>query len=275
MSTRGIIARATGPEGQFAGRYIHWDNYPTNRGPQLWRMLHDEFKNDVEKMLVYLIDKHPAGWSTLDNSSETGKRECYCHPKRKRDAEEGFLFTHETFARGEDGGAEWWYAFDAENNRLFIRDISDKEDLPPIDLTGPEPNWEFLECGGPDENWRRCKHYAYKHIPALKDPRIGMKTYLGQEPFEFHNAIAVIVGGKRFKMTGSGGNAAYLRQSGAIRIGEPLPSNAWVSTVIAGNGRRLEIPTAIQENGKFIPYKGVTWVMPPIKTIEHETLVGL
>jgi hypothetical protein len=34
-----------------------------------------------------------------------------------------------------------------------------------------------------------------------------------------------------------------------------------------------DIPTAIQENGKFTPYKGVTWVMPPIKTIEHETLV--
>jgi hypothetical protein len=117
MSTRGIIARTTGHEGQFAGRYLHWDNYPTNRGPQLWRMLHDEFKNNVEKMLVYLIDKHPAGWSTLDNAPETGKRECYCHPKRKRDAEKGFLFTHETFARGDNGGAEWLYVYLAGDER--------------------------------------------------------------------------------------------------------------------------------------------------------------
>ena len=271
MSTRGIIARVTGAEGQFEGRYIHWDNYPTNRGKQLWAMLHGEFESNVEKMLVCLIDKHPAGWSTLDNSSDTGKRECYCHPKRKRDADdEGFLFTHETFAKGEDGGAEWLYAFDSENNRLFIRDLNHKEDLEPIDLAGPEPEWSVIECG---QNFERCHHYAGAHIPALKNTRIGMKTYLGREPFEFHDAIAVIVNGKRFKMTGSGGNAAYLRQSGAIRISEPLLPNAWVSTVIAGNGRRLDIPTAIQENGKFIPYKGVTWVMPPIKTIEQETLV--
>lgn len=270
MSTRGIITRAGEHEGQFAGVYMHWDNYPTHRGPQLWRMLHEQFKSNVEKFLEYVIDKHPAGWSTLSPSNETGKPECYCHPKRKRDAEPGFLYTHETFAQGSDGGAEWLYVFDAKYNRLYIRDLNHKEDLEPIDLAGPEPDWLKLECG---ENLERCHHIAAKHFPDLKNSRIGTATYLGKEPFELPDAIAVIVGGKRFKMTGSGGNAAYLRQSGATRSAQPLPPDVWVSTVVARHGKRLDIPTAIQRNGRFLVYPGVTWVMPPIKTIEHETLV--
>ncbi len=274
MSTRGIIARATGTEGQFAGRYMHWDNYPTNRGEQLWAMLHGEFKSNVEKMLVYLIDKHPAGWSSLNPSSETGKPECYCHPKRKRQAEEGFLFTHETFAKGEDGGAEWLYAFDAENNKLFIRDIRHKEDLAPIDLAGPEPNWELLECGGPDENWRRCSHYAWKHFPELQGTcDLGTQTFLGRAPFRLSDAIGFIVNGKRVKATGSGGDADFLRCTSRHAGLPQLPPRTWIATVVHANGKRTDVPVAIRDSEGERPFPGVKWIFPPTLVNPNETVV--
>ena len=104
MSTRSVIARVGKNEGEFSGRYIHWDGSPTTRGPLLWKMFHQEFKGDLSAMLVYLIDKHPAGWSSLEN------RECYCHPSRSkrpefktRPAEEPQEFTQEHIKKGRYG----------------------------------------------------------------------------------------------------------------------------------------------------------------------------
>src|SRR5713226_5807787 len=67
MSTRSVIARVGEHEGQFSGRYVHADGYPTGMGAFLWNALHGHFKNDLGKMLVYLIDASHAqyGWSAL------------------------------------------------------------------------------------------------------------------------------------------------------------------------------------------------------------------
>ena len=67
MSTNGIIARSTG-EGTFEGVYHHWDSYPNEGlGQFLIRILTGHFKKDLARMLCFLIDEHPAGWSTIVN----------------------------------------------------------------------------------------------------------------------------------------------------------------------------------------------------------------
>lgn len=67
MSTRGAIARATGV-GQFAGRYHHWDSYPSGLGATLHELYNGFFACDVRAMLRTLIDEHPAGWSTINGA---------------------------------------------------------------------------------------------------------------------------------------------------------------------------------------------------------------
>jgi hypothetical protein len=63
MSTRSIIAR---PEGDgFAGRYCHWDGYPTCRGAQIWEAM-KELDGDVEKLIGYAIrEDDPGYWSSF------------------------------------------------------------------------------------------------------------------------------------------------------------------------------------------------------------------
>src|SRR5882724_1099819 len=67
MSTRSIIAKVGEHKGQFAGRYVHADGYPTGMGATLWSLLHGHFQNDLSKMLKYLIDAPHAvaGWSAI------------------------------------------------------------------------------------------------------------------------------------------------------------------------------------------------------------------
>lgn len=88
MSTRAAIARPTN-EGEgaitFAGRYHHFDGYPSGLGAVLFDLYHGHFDRDLDKMLTVLIDDHPGGWSTVwgDFSMEPGYREtlngtCVC-----------------------------------------------------------------------------------------------------------------------------------------------------------------------------------------------------
>lgn len=82
MGTRGVIARITENE-SFLGRYHHWDSYPTALGKTLWDVYHGHFKRDLNRMLKYLIDDHPAGWSTIndkDFSLAPGYRELFAGP---------------------------------------------------------------------------------------------------------------------------------------------------------------------------------------------------
>lgn len=64
MGTRGAIARPTAAGG-FEGRYHHWDSYPTGLGRSLFDVRKRFFGGDTEAMLKYLIDDHPAGWSSI------------------------------------------------------------------------------------------------------------------------------------------------------------------------------------------------------------------
>jgi hypothetical protein len=294
MSTNGIIARSTG-EGTFKGRYHHWDSYPSGLGVALVELYRGHFKHDLTHMLTVLLDQHPAGWSTIvqkdfglkpgytnvgsrpdgmsieefQNQPLNRRLQCYCHGARH---EEDFLHDEKS-----DCGAEWAYVFDEDEKVLHVLDRQKHEvsgeyhwqDVGRIDLaTEDEINWTAIECG---ENFERCSHYAWYHNLLPKTSNLGTQTWLGNCPLEFHDAIAFIVDGKRYKATGSGGNSNYLRHM----AGKNLLPDVWVSSVISGNGKRLEIPVAkITKDDGRVPLSGVQWVFPPTSKTQKETVVG-
>jgi hypothetical protein len=289
MSTNGIIARSTG-EGTFQGRYHHWDSYPSGLGTALIDLYRGHFKRDLTRMLDVLLDEHPAGWSTIVHKDFTLKPgytnvaqrpeqmsiaefqnqplqrrpHCYCHGHRH---EEGFLCDEKS-----DCGASWAYVFDEDEKVLHILDRQKHEvsgeyhwqEVARIELDSEdEINWTAIECG---ENFERCGHYAWYHNLLPKTSNLSTQTWLGNRPLELHDVVAFIVNGKRYRATGNGGNSNYLRKM----TGKNLPPDTWISSVIAGNGRRLEFPVArILQDGKQVPYDGVTWIYPPTKKTQR------
>jgi hypothetical protein len=288
MSTRSLIARVGVHEGQFRGRYVHADGYPTGMGSTLWTALHGHFKNNLSAMLAYLIDAPHAvcGWSAIVGknfslkpgytwqkaTADGAKYEVYSkHPNYMRPqcfagrpGEEPYTFTEKNLEGGTD--IEWLYIFDEVERKLFVRDVSAKEDVAIIDLNGDEPDWSEVECG---ENFERCSHYAWAHGLLPKTSNLSTQTWLGNRPLEFRDAIAFLVGGKRYKATGSGGDAEFMNRCTAH------PKGPWVATVVAGNGCRRDIPVAARtSNGEYLPLSGVTWIYPPTKnTHGRETKV--
>jgi hypothetical protein len=222
-------------------------------------MLHERFHDDLASMLRYIIDQHSAGWSQVGT-------ECYCHPRRDRDAETApYWITEKEMA---DTDIEWVYAFDEENHRLYIRDIRNREDAGIVELAEPEPDWLKIECG---EELERCRHYAWVHFPETRNmSNLSTQTYLGKREFEFQDAIAFMVNGKRYQNTGSGGNSSYLNRCASSK--RLWPHELWIQTVKAGNGHSIDMPVAYCAKEGYKPYRGVTWVFPPTKDNPSETL---
>jgi hypothetical protein len=229
----------------------------------LWKIIHEEFKGDLKAALAYLIDQHPAGWSSLEN------RNCYCHPSRSKDAdfkkhkpEPAQIFTHENVVK-PDTDIEYLFIFDEEKNRLFVRDVAyDAESL--AELAEPEPDWRIIECG---EHFKRCKHYAWFHKLLPRTSNLSTETWLGLRPLEFHDAVAFIINGKRWVSTGCGGNSNFLNQASGTRH----PHDVWVATVKAKNGKRIDVPVARIVKGEYKPLPGVVWVFPPTVKEPNET----
>jgi hypothetical protein len=285
MSTRGIIARTNGAEGQFIGRYVHADSYPTGLGAYLWKLFHGHFHRDLTAMLRILVDEHPAGWSSLvgkdfrlnpgytwelatrgasfevySKRPDYRRPQCYCHGMRH---EEPQVFTHEDL-KENNAGLEWLYVFDEAENRLFIRDLGHGEELI-VELGDPEPDWKLVECG---PELKRCSHYAWVHFPEMEGTNLSTLAYLGKAKLEMRDAIAFIVNGKRYQNTGCGRHSSFVMRGCENRF----PPDLWIATV-ARNGRRRDIPVAKIRNGKYTPYSGVSWVYPPTKDNPNETVV--
>jgi hypothetical protein len=155
VSTRSVIARVGEHERQFAGRYVHADGMPTSMGAELWKLYNGFFKRDLSKMLAYLIGaKHAlCGWSgivgkdfklkpgyTWHNairdrasyevySKRPDCRRPQCFAGRPDEQEEPYLFTEKDLEIGTD--IEWVYAFDENDHKLHIRDVSAKAGLDP------------------------------------------------------------------------------------------------------------------------------------------------
>ena len=66
MGTRGFIGRTTEPNESVPGVYHHWDSYPSGLGSTLYAVIRGHFRGDIAAALAYLIDDHPAGWSTIN-----------------------------------------------------------------------------------------------------------------------------------------------------------------------------------------------------------------
>lgn len=268
MSTRSIIARIGKNEGEFSGVYNHSDGMPRTQGPVLFQIIASEFKGDLKSALRYLIDEHPAGWSSIIPEH----RRCFCHPENANDPEfrerEPALACTFTL---KDSDAQWLYVFDKENMRLYVRDIRhDSEHIVEL-AAAEEPDWTVIECG---ENFERCGHYAWVHglLPHTSD--LSTRTWLEFQPLEFRNAIAFVVKGKRYKATGSGGSSDFYNSHPGFARTKPFPTQTWVSDVVAPNGRRAQMVVAsISPDGKYTPYPGVTWIYPPTKDNPKETEV--
>ena len=164
MSTRGCIARIDG-EG-FTGRYHHWDSYPRGLGATLFKLRNEHFRGDTDATLRFLIDDHPAGWSTINNKDftlepgfamEGPQPLCYCHGERSEKAQVV------TQANASGSGVEYAYCFPPNGKRMLILSSyrangekmvgwfggGDPEStwsaIADIDLDGPEPDWKGIE----------------------------------------------------------------------------------------------------------------------------------
>lgn len=174
MSTRGCIARITGPS-TFAGRYHHWDSYPEGLGKALYEAYNGHFKKDVKAMLKYLIDDHPAGWSSILRGNfdvapgyDGAGPNCYCHGSRSEEAAPQL-----TEQDASDVGVEYVYAFNPETNIMLILSSHLKEGgakmigmfgsgakgkdvdwriIGRVDLNGPVPDSLWAKFGQDDED---------------------------------------------------------------------------------------------------------------------------
>lgn len=280
MSTNGCILRKT--ESGASGVYHHWDSNPTSLGKALWATLHGHFKGDLDKMLEFLIDQHPAGWSTIcgkDFKLKPGYGDSMKgHPK---DHGEGFAAAYAKYLklphiarpqcfchgiRHESAQVitladklEWSYVFDS---RVELLDVYNNSDLvASLPLNGPEPDWRVIECGA---DFGRCHHCAYVHFPELKgtaSERLGTAAYLGRRPLEFRDADRYRIDGKVYTKGGSGHSSSISH----MFPGEHYAAdNLWIESVVSKNGRRKNVPVAVVNQGNYEPYPGVEWLFPEL-----------
>lgn len=151
MSTRATIARIRGDG--FAGVYHHFDGYPSGLGATLFKRAQEV---EVGDMLHFLIDEHPAGWSTIndadwaappgfsENGFSTEGPACYCHGGRSEGA---MTITHE-----DDTDAAWAYVLDAHAKTMAVLERADGGRVlgffwrprAVVALSGPEPDWASM-----------------------------------------------------------------------------------------------------------------------------------
>ena len=103
---------------------------------------------------------------------------------------------------------------------------------------------------------------------------MSTQKWFEREPLEMRDAVAVIVGGKTLKLTGSGGDADFLNRANRhFNPGCPaFPSGTWVATCVHKNGRRVEIPIAKRVDNKFVALPGVAWIYPPTKSNPQQVM---
>ncbi len=133
-----------------------------------------------------------------------------------------------------------------------------------------KPDFADVECDIQSGKYSRCNHYAWYHKLVPKTCNLSTQTWLGKRPLEMRDAIAVEIGGKILKLTGSGGDADFLNKAnfrtGRMNANTPLfPSGTWVATCVYNNGRRVELPIAKRVDRDYQPLPGVTWIFPALK----------
>jgi len=207
VSTNGIIARSTG-EGTFEGVYHHWDSYPNQGlGQFLIRTLTGHFQNDLARMLRFLIDEYPAGWSTIVNKDFTLKpgytAESLRHPSCSGMSDEDYHAAMERFRALPDYRRPQCYCHGKRHEEPQV--LTEKSDV--------GASWAYVF----DEQERIL------HVCNREQHR-DTKAYFWND-------------------TGSGGDSDFLRRSYNL---PPLPPNTWIATVVYANGRRANLPVALR-----------------------------
>lgn len=165
MSTRAVIGRKT--DKGFTGVYHHWDGYPSGLGAALFRLRASQFSGDTAVLLKHLIDAHPGGWSTINDTADgTPLAECKCYCKAHGgDSDSKGPGVNEHNASG--CGCEWAYVFDG-NGKMEVQvsicgpgrfegqkmvgafGCGDPKGtwktIATVDLNGPEPDWAKIEA---------------------------------------------------------------------------------------------------------------------------------
>ena len=161
MGTRGCIARSDN-NGGFIGVYHHWDSYPSGLGKTLFNLYNNVFDKNLTNMLEYLIDNHPAGWSTINDSdfSKTpgfGREgpNCYCHGDR---SEQEWIVTEKN---ASGSGCEYAYVFDVDNVKMLILSSYTEKYGKMIGAFGcgdPHATWKLIaivNLNGKEPNWSK------------------------------------------------------------------------------------------------------------------------
>lgn len=130
MGTRAVIAKPL-PDGEWKGRYHHWDGYPSGLGVTLIKAKDEHFGGDLDKMITHLIDNEKIGWSTInvenpagppsweDGTAEHVNPQSYTARGEKPKGEDGW-WIHSTDA--EASGTEWAYVLHPEGIDVYIGD---------------------------------------------------------------------------------------------------------------------------------------------------------
>lgn len=90
---------------------------------------------------------------------------------------------------------------------------------------GDEQTCERIAHAECAEDYSRCSHYAWVHDDTVPDEsrHLSMSQWLGMEPISLNRAVAAIVGGTRYEVTGSssvrnGRLFLYLRGGDALPV---------------------------------------------------------
>lgn len=211
MSTRSAIARCNktfAKTGGFKGVYHHWDGYPSGLGKELFDAYKgttgtaelDKFKGDLEGLLAYLIDEHPAGWSTIQAhecfypEEHTKKRErgepknygdrsvCNCTLWPEPYTDKPWSVTQKN---ASDSGCEWVYAFDVKNKKMYVLSSVNEDGSKMIGMFGcgnPDAEWKPVACvdlDGEEPDWERVQYGAaldvYNYYRTREDCTVHQK----------------------------------------------------------------------------------------------------
>ena len=153
MATRGCIGRPISDTGVL-GVYHHWDSYPSELGATLWGLYHGFFGGDVDAMTAFLIDEHPAGWSSIIGADFTAPAGfglttdgpvCYCHGERSEEPAPIEILGFEALAHDD---LEWVYVLHPRGMDVLEMESGHRyEHRGFFAWTGDQPDWDAIETG--------------------------------------------------------------------------------------------------------------------------------
>lgn len=155
-STQAIIARVT--QTGFEGVRHQCDGNPESLGKALWRLCQGKYRGQLEQMLAFLIDQHPAGWVSCwgDNAC------CRCHGQFAASA---LSMTEQTEYRP----AQYVYAFGRTSTHQPFMRVLVKVRL----LIANGERWEWVSCGiaflnGSEPDWQQVQADAERLMSEAK-----------------------------------------------------------------------------------------------------------